>query len=257
MADTAADRPAMDRVPRLVSTGTRAREGTTRATRVRLRPTTTRACRTRTPTSTSPSPRSLSLSILALTRLADRYNAPPEFGGQNSYAQQYGPPPGRPPVHYGVQEQQYNVPSQYQGGQFAMHAAPTGDQSQYYSNLSGRRKALCIGINYTGTRNQLNGCHNDARNMAKFLCERYNYKEEDIVMLLDTPDANQMSLPTRANMVRTWVVGRWEENANSAVVSQIRGMQWLVKDARPNDALFFHCESCNSLLPGNEVLGRC
>lgn len=79
--------------------------------------------------------------------MSSRYNAPPEFGGQNSYAQQYDPPPGPPPMHYGAQEQQYNVPSQYQGGQFAMHSAPTGDQSQYYSNLSGRRKALCIGIN--------------------------------------------------------------------------------------------------------------
>jgi hypothetical protein len=38
--------------------------------------------------------------------------------------------------------------------------------------------------------------------MAKFLVERYQYKEEDIVMLMDTPGASGMSLPTRANLVR-------------------------------------------------------
>lgn len=77
--------------------------------------------------------------------------------------------------------------------------------SQYYSTLTGKRKALCIGINYTGTSAQLNGCHNDARNLSKFLCERYGYREEDIVMLMDTPDARGMSLPTRDNIVRSRV----------------------------------------------------
>lgn len=38
--------------------------------------------------------------------------------------------------------------------------------------------------------------------MAKFLVERYNYKDEDIVMLMDTPGAQGMSLPTHANLVR-------------------------------------------------------
>ena len=111
--------------------------------------------------------------------------------------------------------------------------APPSNMSGYYSNLSGKRKALCIGINCasrsrslarrlavrgrscrsssaelewchadTGTSSQLNGCHNDARNISKFLCERFNYKEEDIVMLLDTPGAAPMSVPTRDNIVR-------------------------------------------------------
>ncbi|GJN88093.1 hypothetical protein Rhopal_001049-T1 [Rhodotorula paludigena] len=134
--------------------------------------------------------------------------------------QQFNPPPGRPPTHYGQQEQQYQAPPQYQGGQFELHTAPPSGMSQYYSTLTGKRKALCIGINYTGTSAQLNGCHNDARNLSKFLCERYGYREEDIVMLMDTPDARGMSLPTRDNI--------------------IRAMQWLVQGAQPNDSLFFH-----------------
>lgn len=56
-------------------------------------------------------------------------------------------------------------------------------------------------LSYVGTSNALSGCHNDARNMSKWLCERQGYKQEDIVMLLDTRDATQMSVPTKANIV--------------------------------------------------------
>ncbi|BGP18963.1 hypothetical protein JCM10213_004206 [Rhodosporidiobolus nylandii] len=149
-----------------------------------------------------------------------QYSAPPQFGGQGQYPQQYAAPPGPPPMHYGQQEHNSQGPSRYQGGQFEMHNAPPSNMAGFYSNMTGKRKALCIGINYTGTSAQLSGCHNDATNMSKFLCERYNYKEEDIVMLMDTPGAQGMSLPTRDNI--------------------LRGMQWLVNGAQPNDALFFH-----------------
>jgi hypothetical protein len=37
--------------------------------------------------------------------------------------------------------------------------------------------------------------------MSKWLCERQNYKQEDIVMLLDTNNASGMSVPTKANIV--------------------------------------------------------
>lgn len=56
---------------------------------------------------------------------------------------------------------------------------------------------------YVGTANQLAGCHNDARNMAKFITERYQYRTEDIVILLDAPGINYQdpSYPSRQNMV--------------------------------------------------------
>jgi hypothetical protein len=51
------------------------------------------------------------------------------------------------------------------------------------------------------------------------LCTIYGYKEEDIVMLTD--DArNPRQLPTVRNITDA--------------------MQWLVRDAKPNDSLFFH-----------------
>lgn len=41
----------------------------------------------------------------------------------------------------------------------------------------GRKRALLIGINYTGTANALNGCINDVNNVKQFLISLYNFKE--------------------------------------------------------------------------------
>ena len=54
---------------------------------------------------------------------------------------------------------------------------------------------------------------------TEFTIERYRYQQDDIVMLTDD-SRNPRQVPTRANM--------------------IQAMQWLVADARPDDALFFH-----------------
>ncbi|WWC58303.1 metacaspase-1 [Kwoniella dejecticola CBS 10117] len=135
-------------------------------------------------------------------------SGPPQGGG-------YAPPgsygratPARPPTnqqHYGPQLH----------GQNGQNAQPYFQ----YSQCTGRRKALCIGINYIGTSQALAGCINDAHNVQKFLIERYHYKAEDIVMLTD--DArNPRQIPTRANI--------------------LQACQWLTQGAQPNDALFFH-----------------
>ncbi len=88
-----------------------------------------------------------------------------------------------------------------------------------YSNCTGRRKALLIGINYFNQRGELRGCINDVRNMSAYLNENFGYAREDMVILTDDQQ-NPMSQPTKANI--------------------LRAMHWLVKDARPNDSLFFH-----------------
>lgn len=98
----------------------------------------------------------------------------------------------------------------------------TGAPSNYafqYSQCNGRRKALLVGINYFGQRGQLRGCINDVRNMSQYLAEHFGYKREDMVILTDDQQ-NPMSQPTKQNI--------------------LRAMHWLVKDARPNDSLFFH-----------------
>ncbi|KIM80480.1 hypothetical protein PILCRDRAFT_73139, partial [Piloderma croceum F 1598] len=118
-----------------------------------------------------------------------------------------GPPPPPPP------QQQYYGP-QFQGA--------GGQQAQpffQYSQCNGRKKALCIGINYFGQSAELRGCINDARNIQNFIINRFGYKPDDIVMLTDDAQ-NPRQLPTKENI--------------------INAMQWLVRGAAPNDSLFFH-----------------
>lgn len=98
------------------------------------------------------------------------------------------------------------------------HGAPNGYSFQY-SNCTGKRKALLIGINYFGQKGQLRGCINDVKNMSNYLMEAFGYKREDMVTLTDDQQ-NPMSQPTKQNI--------------------LRAMHWLVKDAQPNDSLFFH-----------------
>ncbi|KAG6001210.1 hypothetical protein E4U54_001139 [Claviceps lovelessii] len=168
---------------------------------------------------------------------------PPHGGNYGPPAGNYGPPQGHygpPPPAYGQHPQpQYGIPvpshspssgyGQQQGGyprigpppttpqQFG-HGAPQGYTFQY-SNCTGNRKALLIGINYFGQKGELRGCINDVKNVSNFLISKYGYKREDMVILTDDQQ-NPVMQPTKDNM--------------------LRAMGWLVKDARPNDSLFFH-----------------
>lgn len=110
-----------------------------------------------------------------------------------------GPPPPSAPQQFG-------------------HGAPEGYTFQY-SNCTGKRKALFIGINYFGQDAELAGCINDTKNLSTFLLENYNYKREDMIILTDDQHDPRL-VPTKANI--------------------IRAMQWLVRDAQPNDSLFLH-----------------
>ncbi|PPQ81149.1 hypothetical protein CVT25_015201 [Psilocybe cyanescens] len=101
------------------------------------------------------------------------------------------------------------------------HIDPLNPHFQY-SKCTGKKKALCIGINYRGQANELRGCVNDAKNVRNFLIQQGGYKATDIVLLTD--DARDArSLPTRDNI--------------------IDAMRWLVRHAKINDSLFFHCTS--------------
>ena len=68
-----------------------------------------------------------------------------------------------------------------------------------------RKKSLLIGINYTGSANQLAGCHKDVENIAEFLSYR-GYNTEDQVILRDRDGG--LSEPTGVNILRAfdWLV---------------------------------------------------
>lgn len=133
-----------------------------------------------------------------------RNSQPSHFSssGLNVDQMQYQRPPGRPNVPNTMPQQLGTSGVMYQ-----------------YSNCSGRKKLLLVGINYFNTKNELRGCINDVHNMANFLVSNYGYLWGDIVILTDDT-RDMVKVPTRDNI--------------------IRAMMWLVKDARPNDSLLFH-----------------
>lgn len=82
---------------------------------------------------------------------------------------------------------------------------------------------------------------NDARHVRDFLLKHGGYRVEDIMLLTDEPPKgtregkgwDSRNLPTRDNI--------------------IRGMKWLVRGARKDDSLFFHCERLKHFLIGQLV----
>ncbi|KAF9026139.1 hypothetical protein BDZ89DRAFT_953245, partial [Hymenopellis radicata] len=90
------------------------------------------------------------------------------------------------------------------------------------SKCTGRKKVVCIGINYYGHSRQLRGCINDVRHVYEFLTRHCGYRKEDIIVLTDD-NPNHRRLPTSKNI--------------------LAAMAWLVKGARSHGSLFFHCKS--------------
>ncbi|TIB01935.1 hypothetical protein E3P96_02290 [Wallemia ichthyophaga] len=125
----------------------------------------------------------------------------------------YGYPSPRPHPAHG-----FHGPPQPPSGMQHVSTPGGGNVEFRYSQATGKRKALLIGINYFNTKSELRGCINDVQNMQRFLLHR-GYKPEDMVILTDD-QRNPMSHPTRANITRA--------------------IGWLVSNAQPNDSLFWH-----------------
>jgi len=105
-------------------------------------------------------------------------------------------------------------------GGYPFHAAaPTAPPlgAGKVPKLTGRRRALLIGINYFGTQAQLRGCINDVRSMQSLLVNSFGWSPGCMRTLTDDSPG---TMPTRSNI---------EE-----------AMRWLVAGAQPGDVLFFH-----------------
>lgn len=89
-----------------------------------------------------------------------------------------------------------------------------------YSRCTGHKKALCIGINYTGSgADELRGCVKDAEKMCDFLTGQ-GFGWDNIVLLTDKDAMEQASRPTKENILKM--------------------MDWLVVGAKRDDSLFFY-----------------
>ena len=98
------------------------------------------------------------------------------------------------------------------------------------------KRALLIGINYTGTSDELKGCINDINNINNVLTKNCDYKSENIKMLTDDP--KNPNKPTKKNM---------EDN-----------IRWLVNGCKAGDVLFFYYSGHGSQLrdrSGDEKIG--
>ncbi|KAK0194774.1 caspase domain-containing protein [Armillaria mellea] len=98
----------------------------------------------------------------------------------------------------------------------------------------GRKRALCIGINYLNKPNELEGCIQDTKKISHFLKEN-GYKSDDITMLTD----KTVKKPTRRNI--------------------LDALSRLFDGARPNDSFFLHYSGHGDQIPdtnGDEVDGE-
>lgn len=60
------------------------------------------------------------------------------------------------------------------------------------------KKALIIGCNYIGTKNELKGCINDAVNMKKLLIGKFGYLDSNITLMTDLT----LIKPTKSNIIK-------------------------------------------------------
>lgn len=81
----------------------------------------------------------------------------------------------------------------------------------------GTKRAVLIGINYTGQQGQLSGCHNDVKNMKEYLMNIHGFEERNMTVLMD--DGRHIS-PTRANIMQAY--------------------RDLARNSAPGDTVFIH-----------------
>lgn len=90
-------------------------------------------------------------------------------------------------------------------------------------------KGIFIGINYTGTANELRGCVNDVKTMVALYKKLYGLT--NIMMLTDEPDMPMSKRPTKTNI--------------------LSAIQWLVTNNAIGEQLFFHYSG-----HGSQVIDR-
>ena len=63
------------------------------------------------------------------------------------------------------------------------------------------KRGLLVGINYTGTKYQLNGCVNDTENLRRFLVEQQLYRQEQLTVMTDQLPSTSALYPSKGNMI--------------------------------------------------------
>ena len=66
-------------------------------------------------------------------------------------------------------------------------------------DMTGKKRALLIGINYSGQEGQLPSCHDDVFRMQEFIMQREDFDESNITILMDRK--GHPYYPTRKNIL--------------------------------------------------------
>ena len=93
--------------------------------------------------------------------------------------------------------------------------------------LPGHRRAILIGINYTGQKGALSGCHGDVFNMYNYIQDYHGFQDEDITVLIDDEDHAR---PTKAAMLHAYRDIVQKSQPGDAIFLQFSGHGTKVKD---------------------------
>eukprot|EP00927_Polykrikos_kofoidii_P047788 TRINITY_DN42070_c0_g1_i1.p1 TRINITY_DN42070_c0_g1~~TRINITY_DN42070_c0_g1_i1.p1 ORF type:complete len:636 (+),score=146.11 TRINITY_DN42070_c0_g1_i1:66-1910(+) len=129
------------------------------------------------------------------------------------------------------------VPVFEEAYQAAVGQQPAEHVNEPPPEMTGRKKALLVGINYPGTSAELRGCINDVENWKGVLTEVFSFEEDNMTVLTDD-QSDPRKKPTKANIKS--------------------GLRWLAAGAQPGDVLFWQYSGHGSQQAGsfNEADGK-
>ena len=84
----------------------------------------------------------------------------------------------------------------------AQSSADTADNTNTKPSADTNKKACLIGINYTNTEHELQGCVNDVMNLKKMLETKYNYKPANITTVINEQATRNRILQEFASLLK-------------------------------------------------------
>ncbi|KAL7479847.1 hypothetical protein ACHAW6_005566 [Cyclotella cf. meneghiniana] len=93
---------------------------------------------------------------------------------------------------------------------------------------TGTKRAVLIGINYTGQSGALSGCHNDIKHIAQYLQKVHGFCKQNMTVLLDNGKCRE---PSHANI--------------------IMALEKVVRESQPGDTVWLHYSGHGGRIPDN------
>jgi hypothetical protein len=108
------------------------------------------------------------------------------------------------------------------------------DQQTKYTKIeeSKKKKACLVGINYTGTENQLQGCMNDVQKMKNLLILKYGYDPRNIQLITEAT----LIKPTRKNIILQFANLLKNATAGDTLVFFFSGHGYHIPDMNNDEA---------------------